>query len=381
VAIFSVLAIGVVSACAESETEREERALRAAVPQRLKPDGTVKLTEAEAKALDLRIETTTEGVLPNAHVRLGRVLARPGDEALLVAPVSAKVSSVSALPIGSDVGAGESLVQVTPVLNAGESVSLSVQTAELEGQLRVGEHELALEEAAAARARQLSSSAIVSTQAREEAETKAEAARARVEALRRARSVQLAGGATELGLKAPIGGRLVSLDVYLGAVVHPGDVLARVLKKGPRWIDLSVSPDEPAGSGYEVQAGGTWVSARLVAQGGVVDTDGTRRDRLEAEASQAVALLPGATVSVRVALGEIRGVLVPETSLVPGVGGDLVYVESTPGVFAPRSVRVAARFGGRARLAAGLAPGLRIVTQGAMALRGVSLRMELGHSE
>lgn len=121
--------------------------------------------------------------------------------------------------------------------------------------------------------------------------------------------------------------------------------------------------------------------ARLVARGGIVGVDGTRRDRLEVDTAQAAALLPGSTVSVRVGVGETRGVLVPESALVPGAGADLVFVETSAGVYAPRSVRVAARFCGKARLATGVAAGTRIVTRGAMSLRGESLRSELRHTE
>ncbi len=377
----SVLAALLLTACTESETDREERAMAAAVPQRLHSDGTVRLSEADRAALDLHVAAATQGTLADARSRLGRVTARPGDEAVLVAPVSARITSVASIAIGSDVTSGTTLVDITPVLNAGETVSLSVQTAELEGQLRAAEREFTLREATAARARELSTSVIISTQAREEAETAVETTRARIEALRRARAVQLSGGASQLALRAPIAGRLVALDVSLGAVVRPGDVLARVLRGGSRWIDVSVSPDDPVGASYEVQVGGGWIPARLVARGSFVGPEGTRRDRLEVDAAQAAALLPGATISVRVGVGESSGVLVPESALVPGVGSDVVYIETAPGSFAPHAVRVAARFGGRARLASGLAAGTRVVTQGAMSLRGESLRSELRHTE
>lgn len=377
----TLLISGLLAACTESETEREERAMAAAVPQRLQTDGTVRLSDADRRALDLRVEAAVQAALPDARVRLGRVTARPGDEALLVAPVAARIMRVAAIAIGSDVTSGTILVDITPVLNAGETVSLNVQTAELEGQLRASERELTLREATAARARELSASVIISTQTREEAETFVETTRARVEALRRARTMQLSGGASQLALRAPIAGRLVALDVSLGAVVRPGDVLARVLRGGSRWIDVSVSPDDPVGASYEVQVGGSWIPARLVARGSFVGPEGTRRDRLDVDAAQTAALLPGATISVRVGVGESSGVLVPESALVPGVGSDVVYVESAPGTYAPHAVRVAARFGGRARLASGLAAGTRVVTQGAMSLRGESLRSELRHTE
>ena len=375
--VAALLSVGPLASCTESEAQREERALAAAVPQRLQPDGSVRLSDADRSALDLRVEAATEGSLTNAHVRLGRVVARPGDEAFLVAPVDARVVRVVPVAIGSEVASGIALIEVTPVLTSGEAMALGVQTAELNGQLREAERDLALRKATAARARDLWAVSLISRQALEEAETAVETILARVDGLRRAHEMQLSGGVSQMTLRAPIAGRLVALDVSLGAIVRPGDMLARVLRGGSRWIDVQVSPDDPVGSSYEVKVGDAWIRARLVARGSFVGPDGRRQDRIEVGAEQAVALLPGATISVRVGVGDGSGVLVPEAALVPGVGSDIIYIETTPGTYTPRAVRVAARFNGYARLTGGLAVGTRVVTRGAMSLRGESLRSEL----
>jgi cobalt-zinc-cadmium efflux system membrane fusion protein len=109
----------------------------------------------------------------------------------------------------------------------------------------------------------------------------------------------------------------------------------------------------------------------------VTDADGTRHDRLIVDAPQSVALRPGSSVSVQVARRSVRGVVLPESALVPGVESDTVFVETPPGVFAARPVRVAARYGGKVRLVSGLNAGDRVVTQGAMALQGESVRAQL----
>ncbi|MGZ3460277.1 MAG: hypothetical protein ACXU86_17445, partial [Archangium sp.] len=126
-----------------------------------------------------------------------------------------------------------------------------------------------------------------------------------------------------------------------------------------------------------VAAGRDWVPARLVSRGGVVAAeDGARHDRLEVGAAKTVALLPGAVVAVRLARDDREGILLPESALVPGIGGEVVYVEVSPGVFVPRPVQVAARFGGRVRLASGLSGSEQVVVRGAMALRGEAFRVE-----
>ena len=115
----------------------------------------------------------------------------------------------------------------------------------------------------------------------------------------------------------------------------------------------------------------------------MVDDDGTRHDRLEVDGvgGADAALVPGATVSVRVARGTASGVVVPESAVVPGIGADTVWVETAAGHFAARPVRVAARFGGQVRLAAGLAAGDQVVVRGAAGLRGEALRPVLGEED
>jgi multidrug efflux pump subunit AcrA (membrane-fusion protein) len=86
-------------------------------------------------------------------------------------------------------------------------------------------------------------------------------------------------------------------------------------------------------------------------------------------------------VSVQVARNALRGIVVPESALVPGVNGDTVFVETSSGVFTAREVQVVARFGGQVRLSSGLKPGDSVVVQGAMGLQGERLRSQLRHVE
>lgn len=88
-------------------------------------------------------------------------------------------------------------------------------------------------------------------------------------------------------------------------------------------------------------------------------------------------LVSGQTVAVRVARGTTRGVILPETAIVPAAEGDILYIEVQKGVFAPRRVRVAARFGGKVRVVSGVEAGEKVVVRGGMALRGESLRSQL----
>ena len=57
---YALVFILVVSACGESEGEREDRAMRDAVPVRLQRDGTIKLTDADQKALGIVTAVATD---------------------------------------------------------------------------------------------------------------------------------------------------------------------------------------------------------------------------------------------------------------------------------------------------------------------------------
>ncbi len=377
-ALFAVLAF---VACRESEAEREEKAMRAAVPARLQSDGSIRLSDADIAALGLEVISVGEGDLPMVAVRFGRVVARSDEESMVVSPIAGRVTRPPDVALGALVQAGATLVAITPILTSAERVSIGVQGADIAGQIEATTRELATREAELARARDLSSSNIVSTAQLQSAETAAATTRARLGALKQSRAIQAQGQGGLILLKAPAAGTIAALNAVVGTVVKPGDLVARVIQPGPRWIDLAVPPDDDPGERYEAERSDhRWVPARLLATGTVVE-DGARRDRLEVDTQDAERLMPGAAISVRVGRGAVKGIVVPDDALVPGVSADVLYVETAPKTYAPRSVVVAARFGGKSRLASGLKPGDRIVIKGAMALRGESLRSELRHQE
>lgn len=374
------LTLWALAGCGESEEEREEEAMRAAIPQRLQPDGTITLSEADRTALGLVVEPAAELDLQETHLRFGTVRPRLSEDTLVVAPVAGRVAGTVTVALGGTVTAGQAVVSIDPILGTSEQMSARVQSADLAGQIAATEQELKAGEAELERVRALEKDKIVSTAKLQETEAAVAGTRARVAALRRARAVQGTGAGGRVALKAPKTGTVVALDAPIGAVVGPGDVLMRILTPGPLWVDVQVPPDEPPGDRYEVGSGSSWVPARFVARGGLVGADGTRTDRLEVEAAQSAALLPGATVSVRIAHGATRRVVVPEDAIVPAAGADVVYVETGDGALSPRPVRVVARSDGRVGVT-GLSPGDRVVVRGAMSLRGESLRAELRHTE
>jgi RND family efflux transporter MFP subunit len=268
------------------------------------------------------------------------------------------------------------LLEIVPALDTPDRIAVGAQSAERDGQIQAAEDEFAKADADAPRARALSPQ-VVSAAKLQEAATAAATARARLDGLRNARVAATQAQARPIAVTAPMTGAVSALSVQVGALVNKGDVLAHIVREGPIWIDVSVPPDDPIGAQYEVTTPSGPITARLLASGRVTEVDGTRHDRLVVGAPQSTALRPGSSVSVQVARGTARGVVLPESALVPGVESDTVFVETSAGVFTARPVRVAARYGGKMRLASGLTPGDRVVTQGAMALQGERMRAQL----
>ena len=373
--VFTTLA-GAAGCGGESEATREAAAMKAASPSRLQADGSIRLTDADRAALALMVQPAADEELPNATLRFGRVISPPAAEAQVVAPVTGRLNSPAQVQLGATVTAGVLLLEIQPTLDVADRISVGTQAAQRQGDIDAAEHELAKAEAEAARARALSPQ-VVSAAQLQQAETSVATARAKLDGLQGARTAETTARMQMVPVTATIAGTVADLTVTVGSLVNRGDVLARIVKSGPLWLDLSVPPDDPIGDRYELVTPAGTIPARLLSRGRLADFGGTRTDRLAIDATGASALTPGAAVSVRVGHGGTRGIVIPESALVPGVETDTVFVEVSPGAFAPRPVHVAARFAGHVRLASGLKAGDAVVVRGAMALQGELVRNQL----
>lgn len=372
VAMAAVLAVICLHGCGRDRDADEKRP-----PGRMKGRAVV-IDDRERAALQLAVAPAVEGELPDVRIRYGRVIPRPGDELVVTSPMVGRITQVGHT-VGDRVAASAELVTLAPVLAAAERAALGVQTADLDAQAEQAQHELALREAELARAGELARDGIVSQARLQQAEAAAGNARARLAAARQGREAHAGATGRPIALTASADGTLVAQDAVVGGAVALGQTVARILRAGPRRVDLATSASDPTAGGYEVQVGDAWLPAHLVARGMATSDDGNRHDVLELDGAAEVLL--GSTVAVRLAAAAVRGVVVPEAAVLPSAGGDVVYVERDHGVFEAHVVRIAARFGGRLRLASGIKPGEPVVVRGASALRGEALRSSLGGDE
>lgn len=362
--------------CGKSEAEQEAAAREAATPVRVQHDGSIRLSAADRHALNLEVAPVSAGVLGAGILRFGKVQTAVSDEVIVAAPVSGRLTGTS-LVAGTAVNAGTTLASIAPSFDASERVTLSVQAADIDGQIAQLEKEIHAKDAEAARTRQLARERIVSVARQQNAAADAAAAHAKLDALRREREVQRMNTVQVAAVRAPISGTLAEVHATAGSVVHQGDVLARIVRPGERFIDLPVGGNEPPGDAYAVLAAGVWLPARLVSRGAAIDEDGFRHDRVAVQGAAATTLLPGSTISVRISRGASTGIIVPDSAIIPTSHGDLVYVQRTPDTFQSRVVHVAERADAFVRVDQGLAPGDVIVVRGVMGLYGESVRSAL----
>ena len=226
-AVVAFLSIGAFG-CGESEFAREAKAMQGATPQRLRPDGSIRLTAQDKTALGLVVSPAAEGDLPESALRFGRVLSPPANEGQVVSPVTGRIVRAPAVQLGATVRAGSTLVEIMPVLDTPDRIAVGTQSAEREAQIAAAERELAKTEADAARARELSPQ-IVSAAKLQEAETLVATTRARLEGLHNARTASAQAQTRVVPVTAPLGGTVSALNVAVGALVNRGDVLAEIV--------------------------------------------------------------------------------------------------------------------------------------------------------
>lgn len=348
--------------------ERSEEVDKAPARQRIDESGRVVLTPAERQALDLDVASAEPGTLTISALRFGRVTARPQEDVLVVAPVTGRLKApVTAL--GASLSEGDAVVVIEPLVDSASRASLESERRQLRGQLEGSEAQVVANQADLDRVTTLVSSGLATDADRAQAEATLLSEKARAESLRRAADELRRATGHSLTLHAPTSGVVARLETDTGSLVKQGAVLARIVQTGPRWIDVVVPPGDPVGSGYRVRGVSGESSARLLKRGSVIQPDGTRSDRLEADPDAATNLPPGLTVPVEI-LHETQGILVPTLAIVRRGRQNLVFVEAEAGHYAPRVVEIGAGEDGRSVVTSGLSAGDRVVTRGAASLLG-----------
>lgn len=333
-------------------------------------------------------EWVRRGELARAVEGLARVRPPAGGEAAVTAPVDAVLLPRPWPFPGQRVEQGAALFRLAPRVAAERSLpALQAEAASLAA-------ELAAARARRQRLEELFALEATSRRELEEARTRVVSleatSAAAVQDLEAARAAREGGGAGAMTLAAPFAGEIAAVTASPGAAVDAGAPLARLVRRSPLWLEVSVAPEDAralAGvdgvvlsfaQGPALRLEGDAV--RLVAVAPEVDpATGTLAVLLEVTAA-GDALVLGTVLEARLLLSDVvEGVVVPTTALIDDGGVTIVYLQLAGESFARQSVRVAVRQGELA-LVDGLVPGQRLVTLGGEAIRRASL-MAGGASE
>jgi membrane fusion protein, heavy metal efflux system len=320
-----------------------------------------------------------------AVIANGVVRARPEGEARVTAPVAGRlVTPGESLPrIGMEVRRDQVLAVIAPRLS-GETDFASLE-------LAVSRARIALEHARRERERLeglLAQSAVPERrvqEARREEQTAQAELTAGQSRLAQYHGTQRAGGSGAQGrvsVRSPLAGSIAQVQVASGAFVEEGRELFHVVDLDRLWLEVQV-PESDIGrvrnatgawfevEGYErpfevrAETGG-----KVVALGGVVDAQ-TRTVPLLFELSNPGRdLRIGLFARVRVLTGAaVTSPAIPLSALVDDGGQDVAFVQVDGEAFERRPLRLGFRDGDLVQVLEGVAPGERVVTKGAYAVR------------
>lgn len=323
------------------------------VAQRL-PDGRVFAPKPAQRILAIRTEPATEAEHHRSLELAGRVIPDPNASGFVQTAVGGRLSAPEGgFPsLGATVTAGQVLAIVEPSLAAIDQSSIRQAQAELDQEIAIAERQVE-------RFRKLSASGALSQTQLEEAEINLTGLRERRAALD---DVKL--GAENL--VAPISGVIASANAAQGLIAETNTIVFHIVDPARLWIEaISYSGDDVA-QAASVSDGVD--GAILLGFAGAGSADGSQAQpvlfRIEDEDST---LRLGQMVTVVAATSAaITGIAMPRDAVIRGTNGEyIVYVHTSPEMFEPRPVRMEPLDGAQVLIVAGVAPGDRVVTQGA----------------
>ncbi len=327
------------------------------------PPAEVRLTPEQRRTLGLSTETLTARALGDGLRAPGEVRLNAYTTAQVTPRIAAQVIARHAR-LGDRVARGQPLVTLS-----------SVDMAEAQGDLVVAELEWGRldkikdkfvsdkEYVEASVARQKARSSVLAY-----GMTEAQIAALLANAARRADGT--------FDLLAPQAGTVIQDEFVQGELVQPGRVLFEITDETVRWVEAQMSPADAQRVAVGDQArvasgeGDAWIEGRVTQIHHRLDeTTRTQAVRIEVP-DPGHRLHPGVFVDVVVLVGTAEPVLaIPEAAVLRSPDGDWqVFVAEGEDAFKPVEVELVRTAGGLAVIE-GLAPGTRVVTQGAFFLQ------------
>jgi len=321
----------------------------------------LKLPEASRKFLT--VEPVGGAEPAGGRSYFGRIAFRPKALSAVTAPFAGRIASVLVEP-GQRVSAGAALFTIE-----------SADVLQLRSSLEQARIKLRTAEEVLARQDEMMKRGVGLEVERFDAEMKLREARSEAERAQRNAALAGAGSGTQLSVRSPVDGVVVSVKATRGSTVQPGgDPLVEVGDPAGLWVVGDVPEGEAAqvskGTKAEVQiqALNRTLAGQVAGIAPRSDPE-TRRAPFYVELAKAPAdlragLLVRITLAARAAPGELW---LPVTAVLLKDGGRrVVYVEGKDGGFALREVEVGDERAGQVRVLSGLQAGERVVMRGAL---------------
>ncbi|SIR28173.1 efflux RND transporter periplasmic adaptor subunit [Pseudacidovorax sp. RU35E] len=322
-------------------------------PQR-QPDGSVFLPKPSQRQLAVRTVVTTVAVLPRSIELDGRVVSDPQSGGKVQALIAGRIEpGPRGLPEpGQAVRKGEVLAWVQPAAAPLERATQAAQLAELRAAGTLAEKRLA-------RLRELADT--VPRKEIEALESEVAAARERAGAIG-------AGLSGRDALVAPASGVIASSSVVAGQVVDARELVFEIVD--PARLRIEALAYDPALTsdigGASLAVGGTQVPLQFVGAARAL-RDQALPLAFRAQGAALSTLAVGQPVRLQVhSRSTHEAIAVPRAALMRNAANEtIVWVKTAPERFAPRTVTTAPLDGVRVALTSGVAPGERVVTDGA----------------
>ncbi len=317
------------------------------------PDGSVFVPKSLQRLLALRTDLTATGSVARTTELPGRIVADPNASGVVQSSVGGRLAAPpGGFPrLGTRVRRGDVLAVVTPPVQAVDVSDMRQRQGELDQQIAILVRRVA-------RFERLSTTGAV-------AQTQLDDARSELDGLKDRRAALDAIRREPEALVAPVDGVVAETAAVAGAMAAPGTVVYRIVDPAKLWVEALSFSALAEGSAATARLGDGTSLALAYRGAGLADRNQAVPVQF-AIVGDASALRLGQFVTVLAPTGgERQGLPLPRGGLVRTEGGHLVYEHVSAERFVAHAVRADALDADRVLVADGLAPGRRIVVQGA----------------
>lgn len=356
-------------------------AARAARQGDEEPEG-ISFLKEQQWSLDFGTAVVTEHAVRESIRVPGRVEARPGGAADVVAPIDGRLTRVVDLPAGANVTRGQELARLLP------PPAVPGALPELRRARADAQTALALARRDRERAERLTKAGAAPEKRLDEARGAEEQAQARLAAaeasLAQYNAARAGGTGDSEGLfviRAPVGGVIAAREAAAGANVTAGTLLFRVVDAAQVHVVGQVPEAEAARaravSGGEIEIPGRpdrVPAGRLASTGKVLNSESRTLPITFAFDNGDQGLPVGQSVFLHLLMdATVPRPVVRASAIVDDAGRPIVFVQREGETFDRRAVTIGPRTGDLVQVLEGVQPGDRVVIKGAYLVRLASL--------